>query len=287
MGRLEGKVAVITGGGNGIGRATVLRFLAEGAQVVIADINESNSEETIAMATKAGHESNVRFIQTNVAEEEDVEAAIQCSIQSFGRLDCVFNNAGVGGAFGSITETTVEEWEYSTSVLLRGVFLGIKHGARVMKDQGEGGSIISTASVAGLGGGGGPHCYSACKAAVVNLTCSVAIELAPHRIRVNAVAPGVIMTELYHRGDPERGAERILKKQPWPEAGQGADIASVVLFLASDDSKFVVGETIRSDGGLVAAGPNLFGNKKDGSIYKVIGVDKGTTGEDIEIRKRL
>ncbi len=171
------------------------------------------------------------------------------------------------------------------AVLLRGVFLGMKHGARIMKAQGEGGSIISTSSVAGFTGGGGAHCYSAAKAAIISLTRTVAVELAPHRIRVNAIAPGPLLTDLFHKGSPAAAEQAILAKQPWPEAGRGADVAGVALFLASPDAGFVTGETILVDGGLLACGPALFGSGASSTLLKAAGVDKGSTGEPSEVRR--
>lgn len=285
MGRLDGQVAVITGGANGIGRETALRFLDEGACVVIADLNVGNAEAVVALAAARGHGQAIRFARTDVSQEEDVEAMIACAVESFGGLDCVFNNAGIGGAFGPITETRVEEWDYTLGVLLRGVFLGMKHGARVMKAQGRGGSIISTASVAGYAAGGGAHCYSAAKAGIINLTRTVAVELAPHRIRVNAVAPGPLLTDLFHRGNEAAAAQAILDKQPWPEVGRGEDVAGVALFLASADARFVTGETVVVDGGLLARGPAMFGSGAGSALLKAAGLDRGSTGEPSEVRR--
>ena len=200
-GRLKGQAAVITGGGNGIGRETVLRFLREGAKVVVADLNPENGARTLELAADEGHGDGVRFVRTDVTAEAEVRAAIECACDEFGRLDCVFNNAGIGGAFGPVTETQVEEWDFSMEVLVRGVFLGLKHGARVLKRQGEGGVLLSTASVAGLGGGAGSHCYSAAKAAVANLTRSVALEMAP--------APGS-----RQRDRPRNDHDRALPSRP-------------------------------------------------------------------------
>jgi NAD(P)-dependent dehydrogenase (short-subunit alcohol dehydrogenase family) len=290
MGRLDGKVAVITGGASGMGRATVLRFLDEGARVVIADLNEATAKETLDLARARGHAAGVRFHRTNVSQETDVAAAIALAVGEFGRLDCVFNNAGIGGAIGSVMETEVEDWDFTFAVLARGVFLGIKHGARAMRERGAGGSIINTASVAGLSGGAGPIAYSAAKAAVINLSRAAAVELAEHRIRVNAICPGGILTPLLHRGNEELVKRRLETLQPWPAVGTGEHIAGAALFLASDDAEFVTGEALVVDGGLTAMGPNLPRRLRDEAgaanpAFQFVGVDKGTTGEPPIVRK--
>src|SRR5574338_354864 len=179
-GRLEGKVALVTGGGSGIGRASALTFLREGARVAVGDVNEASLAETVALARAQGAAERVASLRVDVSAERDVAALVALAVERFGGLDCVFNNAGVGGAFGPIGETTVEEWDFTFAVLVRGVFLGIKHGAARMKAQGRGGSIINTASIAGIGGCAGPHAYSAAKAAVANLSRSVSAELPEH-----------------------------------------------------------------------------------------------------------
>jgi len=284
-GRLDGKVAVITGGGNGIGRATVLRFLDEGARVVVADFNETTGAETLELAARAGRAAQARFIRTDVVQEAQVEAAIHLAVSEFGKLDCVFNNAGVGGAFGPITHISAEDWDYTFAVLVRGVFFGIKHAARVMKAQGQGGSIINTASVAGLGGGDGPQAYSAAKAAVINLTRAVGIELAAAKIRVNAICPGGILTPLLHRGNPELMEPFLEKAQPWPEVGQPEHIAGAALFLASEDSRFMTGAAMVVDGGLTATGGNVMRNVLQAEMAQAtVGVDRGTTGEESTVR---
>ena len=284
-GRLDGKVAVITGGGNGIGRATVLRFLEEGARVVVADLNEQTGSETLALAKQAGAESRARFIRADVAREADVEAAVALATKDFGRLDVMFNNAGVAGAFGPITDITEEDWNYTFDVLVKGVFFGMKHAARVLKAQGSGGVIGSTASIAGLSGGDGPQAYSASKAAVINLTRAVAVELAPQRIRVNAICPGGILTPLIHRGNAEAMRPVLEKFQPWPEAGQPEHIAGAALFLASDDATFVTGEALVVDGGALAAGSNAIQNLGGGAMASMgAGVDRGTTGQEGSFR---
>jgi NAD(P)-dependent dehydrogenase (short-subunit alcohol dehydrogenase family) len=280
-GSLEGKVAVITGGGSGMGRATTLRFLDEGASVVFGDLNEQTAQETLDLA--ADHEKHVRFIRTDVAEESEVAAMIALATDEFGRLDIVFNNAGLGGAFGPIEDLEVEDWDYTFGVLTRGPFLGIKHGARVMIEQGDGGSIINTASIAGLSGGAGPQAYSAAKAALVNLTMTAAVELGRYRIRVNAICPGGIATPLIAMGqDPSTIVGHLETLQPLPMAGRPEHIAGAALFLASDDSAFVSGHALVVDGGLEAMGPNLYSRME---VFRGIrGVSRGTTGQQPTIR---
>jgi len=281
-GRLEGKVAVVTGAGNGIGRATVLRFLGEGARgVVVADLNAETGEQTIALARQAGHGDRARFVRTNVADEADVQRAIEMATGAWGRLDCVFNNAGIAGAIGPITHIEVADWDFTINVLLRGVFLGMKHAARVLRAQGQGGTILSTASVAGLSGGDGPQAYSAAKAAVINLTRAVAIELAPDRVRVNCICPGGINTPLLHRGSPEAMGQVLDAAQPWPDHGRPEDIAAAALYLASDDARFVTGEALVVDGGMTALGGNAMRGSIGGTAaIQVVGVDRGSTGEE-------
>ncbi len=267
MSRLDGKVAVITGGASGMGEATVRLFAEDGARVVISDVQDAKGHalaDTLAGAAVYQH--------TDVTQDADVRGAVERALAEFGRLDCIFNNAGFVGAVGPIEETPVEEYDYTMAVLVRGPFLGIKYAAPVMKRQG-GGSIISTASVAGLGGGRGPHIYSAAKAAVINLTKSVALELGESRIRVNCICPGGIATPLLAGGLTratgmaasealEAIKPMLARIQPIPRSGLGEDIASAALWLASDESTFVNGHALVVDGGLTA-GP-LWSNGVDG-----------------------
>jgi NAD(P)-dependent dehydrogenase (short-subunit alcohol dehydrogenase family) len=279
----ERRAVVVTGGASGIGRATVERFLAEGWDVVVADLNAENGERLVDDLEADGHKGRIGFVRADVSVEDDVTAAVGAAAERYGRLDCMVNNAGVGGAFGPITELELEDWDYTFAVLARGVFLGIKHAARLMRAQDRPGSIVNTASIAGLGGGAGPQAYSAAKAAVLNLTRTAAVELAPHRIRVNAVSPGAIRTPIIARAPLEDLAGDA---QPWPEVGQPAQIASVIHFLAGDDAGFITGESITVDGGVIAAGPRL-GAITDAGSRGLVGVNRGTTGQGAVVRRRL
>lgn len=286
----------MTGGASGIGRATVMRLLDEGASVVAADMNEANGA-TLAddvASTGTGADKRLRFVRTDVSVEDDVANAVGTAVEEFGRLDVMINNAGVGGAFGPLTDITAEDWDWTFGVLVRGVFLGIKHAARAFIAQGEGGAIVNTASVAGLRAGAGPLAYSTAKAGVINLTRAAALELAEHRIRVNAVCPGGINTPLLNQGVNEAAVGQILDTiQPWPEHGRPEDIAAAMCFLASDDARFVTGEALVVDGGLTIAGglrmPGARGNGMSAfgagaAPAGSTGVSKGSTGEPPVIR---
>lgn len=283
MTRLAGKVAIVTGGASGMGRATVMRFLGEGAKVIVADLNEANGQETLAVAKAQGHGDEVAFVRCDVAKEADVAATVAEAEKRFGRLDIAYLNAGVGGAFGPIAETSVEDWDYTFAVLVRSVFLGMKHASQAMKKHGDGGVILVTASIAGMVGGGGSHAYSASKAACISLIDNVATELGPDRIRVVGIAPGVISTPLVHRGRPEK-FETQFGRQPWPDRGEPEHIADVAAFLCSDDARFITGETIRVDGGLLGQGIALWGGAKESIFMKTAGVNRGTTGEAMVVR---
>ena len=211
----------------------------------------------------------------------------QCAVDHFGGVDIVFNNAGVGGALGPLTETTIEAWGHTMDVMATGVFLGLKHAARIMIKQGRGGSIINTASVAALSGDGGPLFYSAAEAAVVSLSKSAAVELAKHKIRVNAICSGFILTQLADGGRPEKARVTFANTQSWPECGGSDDIAGVALFLASDDSTFMTGNYIVVDGGMTAERPASTRNFSGASATDagVVGVNKGSTGQELMLKK--
>jgi NAD(P)-dependent dehydrogenase (short-subunit alcohol dehydrogenase family) len=269
-----------------MGLGTVERFLDEGASVVVADLNVAKGDELVAACTQRGQGDRVRFSRTDVSVEDDVASLVSLAVEAFGGLDVMFNNAGIGGAFGPITEVDADAWDETFAIDVRSVFLGIKHAARVMIETGKGGSIINTASIAGLGAGGGPTAYSAAKAAVANLSQSAALELAPHRIRVNAICPGVIYTPLMHQGDEAAADEWVKALQPWPDRGEPEHIAGAALWLASDDSTFVTGQSIVVDGGLLAAGPritqysHMFKN-----LNRLVGFAYGTTGQKPRYRR--
>lgn len=257
MNTLSGKTAIITGGASGMGKATALLFAGEGANVVIADLNVKGGEAVEREGSEAGrpHGARVVFQRCDVSSEADVIALVQRAIEEFGRLDIMFNNAGIGGAIGRLENIDVEAWERTQSVCLRGVFLGMKHAIPRLREAG-GGVIISTASIAGIDGYPGLHAYSAAKAGVVNLTRSAAIELGADRIRVNCIAPGGITTPIVYGPESNRATvEQMLNgMQPWPSAGQPEDIAHAAMFLASDAARFITGHTLVVDGG-ATAGP--------------------------------
>src|SRR5260370_40490013 len=254
MDKVDGKGAVLTGGASGLGHAAVRLFVEEGCRGVIADLQD---DKGAALAEELGKSASC--LQVDGSREADVSGATAHAVARFGRRDCIFNNAGAGGVTGPIAEIPAEGFDETMGVLLRGVFLGMKHAALVMKRQG-GGSIISTGSVAGLQAGFGPHVYSAAKAAVVHLTRSVAMELGESGVRVNCICPGGIATPIFGGavglGGPE--ADRIAEvmktllvaRQPIQRAGLPEDIARAALWLASNDSAFVNGHAPIVDGGL-------------------------------------
>ncbi|MHA2603450.1 MAG: SDR family NAD(P)-dependent oxidoreductase, partial [Candidatus Thorarchaeota archaeon SMTZ1-83] len=203
MGRLDDRAVVITGGASGIGKSIVELFVREGANVVIADIQDELGQE---LADRLG--DSATFIHTDVSLEDDVKAMIEHAVDTYARLDCVVNNAGMGGVKGEIESIPLEDFDRSMAILLRGVFLGMKHAAPVMKKQG-GGNIMNISSIAGLRGVSQNHPYSAAKAAVIQLTRTVAMELAYYKIRVNSICPGSIVTSIFGAARGMSSAESV------------------------------------------------------------------------------
>jgi len=275
-GALEGKVAIVTGGTSGIGACTVALFVAEGARVVIAGRSTEKGEN---LADQLGN--NACFIRTDVAKESDIEALVAQTVEQFGRLDCLFNNAGFPGPVDPIADLSWNDYTNAMDVLLGGVIMGMKHAARVMKRQGSG-SIINNASVAAVRTGYGPHVYSAAKAAVLHLTRSVAMELGEQGIRVNSISPGAIMTPIFGKavGMATSSADATVDKleepfktlQPLPRGGKPEDIARAALYLASDASSFVNGHDLVVDGGLIGGRGWTAAAEGFGVIAEALGV---------------
>jgi NAD(P)-dependent dehydrogenase (short-subunit alcohol dehydrogenase family) len=249
-GRVQGKVVAITGAASGFGEATARLMAAEGAAVVLADLQDDRGKAVAADLPQAA------YVHCDVTQETDVAGLVDTAVATYGRLDCLFNNAGIIGTMGPIDEVPLEEYEFTMAVLLRSVFLGTKHAARVMKPQGSG-VILSTTSVAGLLGGLGPHVYATAKAGIVGLTRNAAAELAAWGIRVNTIAPGKHVTPMNAAmivGDPDdldAATEAFQTRTPLRgRIGVADDIAHAALWLASDEAGFVSGQTIVVDGGL-------------------------------------
>jgi NAD(P)-dependent dehydrogenase (short-subunit alcohol dehydrogenase family) len=246
-GRVAGKVVAITGGASGLGEATARLMAGEGAAVLVADIQDDRGQ---GLAAEIGG----RYVHCDVTREADVAGLVDTAVREHGRLDCMFNNAGILGAVGPIADTDASAWLRSMDVLLNSVFYGIKHAAKVMIPQG-GGTVINTTSTAGLRAGLGPHAYTAAKHGVVGLTQSVATELGRHGIRVNAIAPGATvsgMTAYVSTGDAsalDEASKRIASKVPLGRPGYPIDIANAALYLASDESAWTNGAVLVVDAG--------------------------------------
>ncbi|PXY33400.1 hypothetical protein BAY59_09925 [Prauserella coralliicola] len=249
--RLRDKVAVVTGAASGIGEAIARSMVEEGASVLLADIADSKGK---AVAGELG--DSAEFVHCDVTSESDIRALVDRAVDQHGRLDCMVNNAGVVGASGPIDALSVDDFELATSVLLRSVFLGTKHAARVMKPQGSG-VILATTSIAGVQGGWGPHLYAAAKSGVIGLTRNVAAELATWGIRAVAIAPGKIVTPMTagrvagDSNDLAATTEAFKSRTPLRgHIGLPRDVAAAAVWLASDEAGFVSGTTIMVDGGL-------------------------------------
>jgi NAD(P)-dependent dehydrogenase (short-subunit alcohol dehydrogenase family) len=261
-GRLQGKVAVITGAASGIGLGSVELFVAEGAQVVAADIQD---EKGAMLEQRFG--GAVRYVHCDVTREEEIAAAVALAQSEFGGLDILFSNAGISDAMLTLADLTAERWDWIFSIIARAPALGMKHAAPLMAVRG-GGSIINTASIAGLQAGYGPLAYSSAKAAVIHMSRCAAAELSPQKIRVNAICPGLIATSIFGasfgmpREMADQMAARIVEKapkiQPIPLAGLPQHVAEAALFLASDASQFVTGTHLVVDGGITIGPRNAW-----------------------------
>ncbi len=256
MGALDGKVAIVTGAGSGIGRASAKRFAAEGAKLVIGDKTDAVFE-TAKTITEAG--GTVTAVQIDAGNEADVAKLVDVAKSSYGGLDVAFANAGISGGMDGIFDAKAEDFAEILRVNLIGPWLMIKHAGKLMLDQGCGGSIICTASVAGIRSGAGGAHYSASKAGVINLIKTSAQQLSSTGIRVNAICPGLIetgMTErvfVYARENDKM--DKVGRLNPLRRAGQPSEIANMALFLASDEASYVNGQAIAVDGGLSSSHP--------------------------------
>ena len=251
--RLNGKVAIITGGGSGIGAATALLFAGEGARVVVTDVNERGVREVANQITQHGGAATP--VAMDVTQAVDCERMVKTTVNAYGKIDILFNNAGIsvntalGRRRGSIPEVSEEDWDRMIAVNLKGVYLCSKYTVPEMIKAG-GGVIVHTASNYGFVGGGDDS-YHASKGAVVSLTRAMAINLAQHNIRVNCVCPGPTDTPMVQSGGPDR-RQMLIQKTPLGRLGRPEEIASCVLFLASDESSFVTGHALIADGGFIA-----------------------------------
>lgn len=252
-GRFEGKVAVVTGAASGLGEATARLLVAEGGHVIVADYDSTRGQ---AVADSLGDAA--RFARTDVTVESDVAAAVDLAVATWGRLDGAFANAGIVGVAGPIADTPMDDFDRTLAVLLRGVFVTVKHAARAMQACGNGGAIVMTSSIAGVQGGLGPHAYSVAKSGVIGLARSAASELAASGIRVNAVAPGSIptsMTAHVMAGDPDaldKVTAGIASQSPLGRSGTPNDIAEAVLYFLSDAGSYTTGQTLVIDAGVTS-----------------------------------
>jgi NAD(P)-dependent dehydrogenase (short-subunit alcohol dehydrogenase family) len=262
MDRLKDKVAVITGGSSGLGRATALLFAEEGAKVVVGDVNVEGGRETAELVQQAG--GDALFVETDVTNSADVQRMVQAAVDAYGRVDVLFNNAGIDGEVAITHEASEENWDRVVDVNMKAVFLGMKHGIAQMLEQG-GGAIINTSSCVAEHGWAGLPAYSAAKAGVLTLTKIAAVEYGDKNIRINAIKPGLMMTDLSRRANEERESGgtiegvadvdplvRLGNQNPTRRGSDPKEVAYAALFLASDEASYVHGVVLPVDGGWTA-----------------------------------
>jgi len=276
-GRLEGKVALVTGAASGIGKGTVDLFVREGARVIAADIQDDKGARM-----EEEHKNLVRYVRCDVSKEEDIARAVKAAKDHFGRLDCLFNNAGTGGARDAADGVTAEGFDSVMHLHVRAALFGMKYAVPIMRAQG-GGSIVSTASVAGLQAGYGPILYSIAKAAIIHMTKVTAAQLAADNIRVNCICPGLIATNIFAQGlgmpsqlaetRIDAIAEAATNSQPIQRGGRPRDIAEGVLYFASDGSDWVTGQALAIDGGLTLGPQGMQQLAAFAPIIQALGVD--------------
>ena len=277
VGRLDGKVALITGGCSGIGLGTVELFVAEGARVIAADVQDAKGA---MLEQRFG--GKVRYAHCDVTAPDQIEAACHLAKTAFGGLDILFNNAGSAGQPGGLETMTVDGWDAVFALLVRGPMLGMKYAMPLMQARG-GGSIINTASIAGLQAGWGPLAYSTAKCAVIHMSRCAAAELSPQKIRVNAICPGLIATSIFgtalglERDGADQMAAMIAQNaaiaQPIPKAGLPEDIAAAALYLASDDGRFVTGTHMIVDGGITIGGRHAWDPTAESPFASIFGMN--------------